>query len=632
LYDFTYLKTKIKSNFISLLLSICKNQIKFIQMKKLILLLVAIATSALFSINAQTLLYSNDFESGLNGSTIVGNGVIEASGDAAHGQVFHNDPTLTNAVRTNYLLLPTTIFSDFQTSGSQGLTVSFWVNKNNATNYYWSPMFGAYGAAPSGGNGKPALTLMSRATGLVNFDYNNSINGTNYGWSDFIWGDYTSTAWLDAGGWHFYTFTITPTTGIVYIDGVLKNQWTFNNNVNGLFNVASEIKYATLGGNQAWSWNDPDPAFSFDKLKIYAAALNSAQINSLMTTDGLVAPVLTASISALYFDDKFTSESFVVNGANLATDITISAPAGITLGQTTISKSAATDVSVSAVWDGTTSVVGNITLTSGAKTVDIAVKTSTNTCYTPAYATGNMIADPTFSAASLAAGGFGSWGPTAIVYKNAYCGRGTAYVRGSCWPDGGSLNRALNTANGNALMPLTQYRLRAMINSQASPGTYFHFQIEGVNGSDNIFFNLPNTNGWKQIDTTFTTGATVTEHGIYFNSCNAASPAITDTCFIDNYELYAVPSVTTSVNSIDAVQNQHIYVDGNKLVIDMNLSKASSVQFFIYNSQGSCINQTIAKLENEGNITKTLTAPQNRGVYFVKTMVDGKFNVTKIIK
>lgn len=359
--------------------------------------------------------------------------------------------------------------------------------------------------------------------------------------------------------------------------------------------------------------------------------MTSAQIISLMNTDGLNAPVLTANKSALYFDDKYTSESVIVNGINLAHDITISAPVGISLGQTTISKSAATDVSVSVSWDATTIVSGNITFTSGANIVSIPVKTSINSCYTPAYATGNMIADPTFSAVTLTSGGYVGWGPTEIVNKNAYCGRGTAYIRGSCWPNGGSIERALNTANGTALKPMTKYRLRAKINSKASPATYFHFQIEGVNGGDNIYFNLANTNGWKQIDTTFTTGATVTEHGIYFNSCTAASPAITDTCFIDNWEMYEV-ALSTSVNSTNSLINQHIYIDGNKFVVDMRLSKASIVQFLVYNAQGTCITQTAAKLENEGTITKAITAPQSRGVYFVKTIVDGKFNVTKIIK
>lgn len=604
-------------------------------MKKKLLSLSLVVAATLFcgtGAKAQTLLYSNDFESGLNGATIVGNGVLEASGDAAHGQVFHNDPTLTKAVRTNYLMLPSTIFSDFQTSGSQGLTVSFWVNKSNAADYYWSAMFGAYGVAPAPTNGKPAFTLMSRSTGMVNFDYINTVNSINYSYADFT-GSVASTAWIDVAGWHFYTFTITPTIAKVFIDGVEKNSWTFNstaaNNVSGLFNVASELKYITLGGNQAWDWNDPDPAFSFDKLKIYAGALTAAQVSSLMTTDGLAAPVLTASKSAVYLDDKYTSESIVVNGANLANDITLTAPAGITLGQTTISKSAATDVAVSATWDGTTSVNGNITLTSGTSVVTIPVKTSNNSCYTPAYATGNMIADPTFSAATLAAGGFGGWGPTAISYNNAYCGRGTAFIRGACWPDGGSIDRTLSDANGNALVANSTYRLRAKINSKATAGKSFQFQIEGVNGGASIYFQLPNTNGWKQIDTTFTTGATVTTgKGIYFNSCTNA-PLITDTCFIDNYELYNVTGLPTALNNVN-VNKVTTFVRDNKVVSSFNLDASTEVSVSLYNVNGALI-ESKKSMGQQGKNERVLNTTLRSGVYVVKTSIDGKFTINKII-
>jgi len=604
-------------------------------MRKKLLSISFIVAAALFcstGAKAQTLLYSNDFESGLNGSTIVGNGVIEASGDPAHGQVFHNDPTLTKAVRTNYMLLPTTIFSDFQTAAAQGLTVSFWVNKSNAADFYWSAMFGAYGAAPGPTNTKPALTLMSRSTGLVNFDYVNTINSTNYSYKDFTSGAYTSTAWLDDAGWHFYSFTITPTTAKVYIDGVEKNAWTFdgtaNNNVNGLFNVASELKYIAFGGNQAWDWNDPDPAFMYDKLKIYGAALTAAQVSSLFSTDGLAAPVLTSSKSALYFDDKFLSDTIVVNGANLGSDITLVAPAGITLGKTSIVKSSATDVKVSATWDGTTVVTGNITLTSGTLVVTFPVKTSTNSCYTPAYPTGNMIGDPTFSAASLAAGGFSGWGPTAISNTKAYCGKGSAYIRGACWPDGGSIDRTLSVANGNALVANSTYRLRALVNSKAVAGKSFQFQIEGFNGTASLFIQIPNTNGWKQIDTTFTTGATVTTgKGIYFNSCTNA-PLITDTCFIDNYELYKMP-VTTGLSTTNS-NNVRTFVRNNKIVSSFTLDAATVVNVSLFNLNGMLI-ESNKSIGQPGNNERILNTNLSSGVYMVRTSINGKFTINKII-
>jgi len=165
-------------------------------------------------------------------------------------------------------------------------------------------------------------------------------------------------------------------------------------------------------------------------------------------------------------------------------------------------------------------------------------------CFTPAYPSGNMILDPGFDSTTLAKGGYGGWGPTAIS-PNGVCGS-SAYIRGTCWPNGGSLDRALSS-----LKALTKYRVRAMVKSQASTGKTFQIQIEGVDGATSKFIYIGKTEGWKQIDTTFTTGATLGgTKGMYFNSCSNASPALTDTAWIDNYEMYAVPKVYTSPASL----------------------------------------------------------------------------------
>lgn len=594
---------------------------------KMRILLVSLCLSGFANVHAQTLLYSNDFENGLNGSTIVGNGVIENSNNAAHGMVFHNAAG-GQAVRTNYLTLPATIFADLKTAATNALTISFWVNKGTATGYYWSPLFSAYGAAPNPSNGTPMMILQTRGVVQSNI-------GTT-------WSDYTdaqnvkaantlSTTWIDDGNWHFYAATFTTTSVKVYIDGAVMNEWTLSGtdaggSDAGLFSIGSALNYICLGGNQAWNWNDPDPAFLYDKLKIYSGALTTAQINSLIASDGLVAPVLASSKTALYFDDKYTSESIVVNGANLTNDITITAPAGITVSPTNISASAATDVAVSVTFDGTSNVNGNITLTSGNTVVNIPVKSSSNSCYTPAYATGNMIADPTFSAASLLAGGFGGWGATNISYKNAYCGRGTAFINGNC---SGSIDRALSTANGNALVANSTYRLRAMVNSKASAGSTFQIQVEGVNGTASIFFPLANTNGWKQIDTTFTTGATVVEKGIYFNACTSVKPASTDTCYIDNYELYKIASTSTGVYNI-SVNKVTNFVRDHTIVTNFNLDVATEVNVSLYNVNSILI-ETNKSMGQPGNNERVLNSNLSSGVYIVKTSIDGKFTINKIV-
>lgn len=593
-------------------------------MKKLLLsvfLTCAISTG----MNAQSLLYSNDFEDGLNGATIIGNGTLMESGNESHGQVFKNDPTLTNAVRTNYLLLPSNIFSDFQTSGAQGLTVSFWVNKSDATNFYWSSMFAAYGAAPEGANAKPAFTLMARQTGLVNFDYANAVDGATYGYSAFEGSGNQSTAWLDAKEWNFYVFTITPTTATVYINGLQVNQYTFtgtpSNSVEGLFKVASEMKYITLGGNQAWGWNDPDPAFMFDKLKIYAGALNTAQISSLMNTGQLDAPTLAASHTAVYLDNEYPLESVFINGINLTEDIQITVPEGISVSPEFISKDNSSNAELMVYFDGSSVIEGQIILTSGSLQNTLYVKTSTNEgCFTPAYEEGNMIADPTFSAATLSAGDFGGWGPVGIDYKTPYCGRASVFIRGTCWPNGGSLDRTLSVEKGNELKPNARYRLRAMLNIKAAPNTFFQFQIEGYNGSESLFFLLGQTEGWVQFDTTFVTGATVvTDKGIYFNSCTSASPAITDTAFIDNYELYEIP-MNTNID-VHQIAEPKVYVQNQKITSEFYLTGSSVVNFSVIDLQGKLVQSSSMRFD-AGNNLHSLNSVLPNGIYVLKIASD----------
>ena len=189
-------------------------------------------------------------------------------------------------------------------------------------------------------------------------------------------------------------------------------------------------------------------------------------------------------------------------------------------------------------------------------------------CYTPAYPSGNMILDPGFDSTTIGTGGYGGWGGGRGISKSAtstFCGGTSAYVLGSC---GGSLDRAIS------LKPLTKYRIRAMVNATVEAGKNFQIQVEGIDGSASKFIYIGNTNGWKQIDTTFISGATVgSTKGIYINSCGA-SPAATDTAFIDNYEMYAVPDVYTSPASLTflGAGSQKVAVRAENLSQDITIT------------------------------------------------------------
>lgn len=247
--------------------------------------------------------YFNDFSS-QEGVTIVGNGAFEDDADARFGKVFHNDPALTKAMRTNYLLLPEDVLS--HSADSKEMTISFWVNAKNAADYWFSPIFSAYGMSPAAnmeqfawdnaanavsttvkreGNNEnwPVFVLQSRGLAQIN----------NGGFCDFAKEqndnaeNAENTYWLDDKAWHYYTVTLTTTKVVVYIDGNIFNSWTLDptvggQQIEGFFTYGSNYKHICLGGNQAWAWGDPDPAYAFDDFAVYDKALTADQIKQVI--------------------------------------------------------------------------------------------------------------------------------------------------------------------------------------------------------------------------------------------------------------------------------------------------------------------------------------------------------------
>ena len=236
-----------------------------------------------------TPVYFNDFSfatSGSDGIEIVGNGKFEDDSDPRFGRIFHNDPTNTSAIRTNYLKLPADVLS--HSGASNAMTIGFWVNKKAEDSYFFTPLFAAYGDAPSTTNSWPMLVCETRGliqincSGYCDFGINDGTPGTSY--NDGT--PYVNTVWLDDAEWHYYTVVFTTTTAKVYIDGVLKNGWTVNGTsdgqvISGLLEHGNDLDYVTLGGNQAWDWADPDPAFGFDDFAVYDVALSKAQIDQI---------------------------------------------------------------------------------------------------------------------------------------------------------------------------------------------------------------------------------------------------------------------------------------------------------------------------------------------------------------
>ena len=279
--------------------------------------------------------YFNDFSS-TTGLTIVGNGEFITDADPAFGQVFHNDPANASAVRTNYLQLPTTVFKDFTTDGGKtAMTIGFWVNKKGEDNFFYTPLFAAYKVAPSNGNTLPMFVCETRGliqlncNGYCDFGINDETPGTTY--NDGT--PYVSTVWLDDGAWHYYTVVLTTTTAKVYVDGDLKNGWTVDGTsegqvISGLFTgAATELTYVTLGGNQAWTWADPDPAFAFDDFAVYDEALSAEQIARIISEKGKAASTYSITYDFKSFvDTNETSSAFTPSTSSVTGYTTVYKP------------------------------------------------------------------------------------------------------------------------------------------------------------------------------------------------------------------------------------------------------------------------------------------------------------------
>ena len=310
-------------------------------------LLMAVGFQGAWADEQPTPVYFNDFSSA-EGLTIVGNGVFEDDADPRFGQVFHNDPSLTLALRTNYLQLPEDVLS--HSVESKEMTIGFWVNAASAgalNNYTYAPLFTAYGSGPNTENGMPMMALQSRGpiqincSGWSDFTGENHVDGKVNIYHQNAWeagsADYNFVRnWLDDGAWHLYVVTFTSTEAIQYLDGEITNHWTFDPSVDGqkitgLFSNGSDLKYISLGGNQAWSWGDPDAAFCFDDFAVYDKALTADQIKQVINeklattaTFDFTSENIRENIGTALTDTK----GYIYNETFTANDVTLQVTGG----------------------------------------------------------------------------------------------------------------------------------------------------------------------------------------------------------------------------------------------------------------------------------------------------------------
>jgi Carbohydrate binding domain. len=346
--------------------------------------------------------------------------------------------------------------------------------------------------------------------------------------------------------------------------------------------------------------------------------ITSGSLSKSISVNTSIDPVLSTSLTSSRFDEVLSTGSFTVSGSNIASDISITAPAGITVNPTSIPKGTGTvnAVAVSVTYDGTTpNVSGNIVVTSGVATKNIAVVAALNSNkYTPLYSTlTNIIADTYCNSLSTYAG----WGSNSLVSDYVYSGARSIKVSGKC---GGSLDFNLTgKIEGNKT-----YRVKAMVSTNGTGEAKI-----GISGATatNVTNTVSTAAGeWLPVDFTFTTQATITSANMYFNSCETQTATES---FIDNWEMYDITSITTSVNQLGNTKF-NTYVVDSKIVADFNLDQASAVEFSVYNTQGMLVSIQNGNFNSGANHT-IINANLASGVYIVKIAQNGKIFAQKVI-
>jgi len=374
----------------------------------------------------------------------------------------------------------------------------------------------------------------------------------------------------DDGKLHHMIATINATNITFFVDGVNVGTATLSAN-NKLMNVGTSFAYLCKAGYTG----DPTWRGNIHKFSIYNKVLNDSEVLFLYQGGPEEQEVLTATVSSLSLDTRFSAEMFNVSGANLASNISITAPAGITVLPASLPRNAK-DVEVVAVWDMVTPVDGNILLKSGNNEVNIRVKTADDTqCFVPLYSdVNNAVTDPGLNSLAF----FTGWGTRNVstIIKdptNVYCGASSISVGNGVGTGSGSLDVILT----GALLPNTFYRVKAMVKTI---GGTFQLGVWGWSAGQGDINNQIDTQGeWKPLEFTFTTGPTLGgTQGMFWNNW-----ACTGTLgYIDNWEFYEAiePQLSASITSAafdPEFKEATFNVTGANLVEGVNITVPSGL-------------------------------------------------------
>lgn len=157
-------------------------------------------------------------------------------------------------------------------------------------------------------------------------------------------------------------------------------------------------------------------------------------------------------------------------------------------------------------------------------------------CFTPLMETGNIVPDPEVTDITKFAG----WGTKSITYDaaNVYCGASSASIGNGTGTCSGSIDVGLV----GKIEAATTYRVRTM--AKTTDGA-FQIGLWGFSSGQPDLNNVFDTKGeWKQLDFTFTSGATLktNDHGMFINNCGASTGK---RAYADNWEMYKVDEANT---------------------------------------------------------------------------------------
>ncbi|MBN1186211.1 MAG: T9SS type A sorting domain-containing protein [Bacteroidales bacterium] len=248
----------------------------------------------------------------------------------------------------------------------------------------------------------------------------------------------------DDGILHHMVSVIRSDSVILYIDGALVSKKA---NTIPLSTINTAMAYL---GKSGYS-NDPTWIGYISKFSIYNKSLSLSEVKYLYQQGAEQSQMITSTVSALSFDEFYTSQTITVLAQNISDTIEITVPTGITVTPSFVLPDVSNAL-ITVNYDTAFTVDGDIVFTSDSADLTIPVKSFRNSCYSPLYPNAvNLVADPYISSLDS----FSGWGNRSINNNPdyLYCGATSGKV------NNGSLDLVLT----GVMKPTTTYRIKAKV-------------------------------------------------------------------------------------------------------------------------------------------------------------------------